>query len=86
MTVTDRLLTENDEPTSAKPDFSGFPTDPPVDLPGVLDRLAALQIIADQHPPRFAEDGLACFNYLYHEITDEVWQQIQLGGDRKSVV
>ena len=82
MTVTDRLLTENIEPTSQKPDFGDYPTDPPVDVPGVLVRLEALQAIFEQHPPRYAEDGLACFNYLYREITTEVWEQIQRGGFR----
>ena len=83
--LTDRLLTEN-EPTSPNlgnlADFADFPTEPPVDVPGVLARLEALQAIADRHPPRFAEDGLACFNYLYREITTEVWEQIQAGGFR----
>ncbi|HEX4247267.1 MAG TPA: DUF5995 family protein [Pseudonocardia sp.] len=82
MTVTDRLLSESDEPSGPTPDFSNYPTEPPVDVPGVLVRLGAIQAIAERQPPRFAEDGLACFNYLYREITTEVWEQIQLGGFR----
>jgi len=48
----------------------------------VLARLDALQVIAEQQPPRFGEDGLACFNHLYREITAEVWERIQSNGFR----
>jgi hypothetical protein len=38
-------------------------SEPPVDAPGVLERLRGLQTIAKKHPPRCDDDGLACFNY-----------------------
>jgi hypothetical protein len=50
---------------------------PPDDVPGVLLRLEAIQVLADQRHPRYAEDGLACFNYLYHKITAEVWRRLR---------
>ena len=78
MTVTDQRHTGSNEPRGAGAvGLLTFPSDPPVDLPGVLARLDALQIIAEQQPPRFGEDGLACFNHLYREITAEVWERIQ---------
>ena len=77
MTVTDQRQTGNDGPRVGSVPLLTMPGDPPVDVPGVLARLDALQDIAEQHPPRYGEDGLACFNYLYREITTEVWEQIQ---------
>jgi len=77
MTVTDQRQTGSDEPSGPSVELPTIPSDPPVDVPGVLARLDALQSIAEQHPPRYGEDGLACFNYLYREITTEVWDRIQ---------
>jgi hypothetical protein len=48
----------------------------PEDVPGVLSVLEALQVIAELRAPRLQEDGLACFNYLYREITREVRKRI----------
>ena len=49
---------------------------PAEDVPGVLERLDRLQELAGSGP-RGAEDGLACFNHLYREITDEVLTQLE---------
>jgi hypothetical protein len=40
-------------------------------IPEVLRRLASTQIAAEKHP-RARHDGLACFNYLYTVITNQV--------------
>jgi hypothetical protein len=48
----------------------------PQDVPGVVSVLEALQVIAELRAPRLEEDGLACFNYLYREITREVRKRI----------
>lgn len=48
---------------------------PPEDLPGVLERLERLQELVEAGPGG-AEDGLACFNHLYREITREVLAQL----------
>jgi hypothetical protein len=49
----------------------------PDDVPGVLRMMKAIQRHAEQQHPRYTEDGLACFNYLYHEITTEVWERLR---------
>lgn len=49
---------------------------PPEDVPGVLDRLDRLQELAESGPAG-AEDGLACFNHLYREITGEVFTHLE---------
>ena len=51
----------------------------PETVPEVLELQSKLQAIADQRPPRKQADGLACFNYLYHVITQEVWDRLELG-------
>ncbi|MDN5914058.1 MAG: DUF5995 family protein [Pseudonocardia sp.] len=48
---------------------------PPEDVPGVLERLDRLQELAESGP-RGTDDGLACFNHLYREITREVLAQL----------
>jgi hypothetical protein len=53
---------------------------PPTDVHGVVDRLKAVQAIAEANPPRDKTDGLACFNYLYTLITSDVLEQIQAGN------
>lgn len=59
------------------PYASQEPSDTPRDVPEVLDRLGALQKEADARAPRFAEDGLACFNYLYTRITEDVLAYVE---------
>ena len=47
----------------------------PDDVPGVVDRLRRLQPVLESGP-RGAEDGLACFNFLYEKITSDVLEQL----------
>lgn len=53
---------------------------PPEDVAGVVRCLDRLQVLAEGGP-RGADDGLACFNHLYREITREVLDQLT-AGDR----
>jgi hypothetical protein len=53
---------------------------PPVDtIPGVIERLAAIQSWLEEHAPRRRHDGIACFNFLYHVITQRVLEWIEDG-------
>ena len=45
----------------------------------VLKLQDELQDLVDRWPPREQADGLACFNYLYRIITQEVWDRLELG-------
>jgi hypothetical protein len=45
---------------------------PPDDIAGVLIRLTRVQEILDSLPPTPAASRVACFNSLYHTITDRV--------------
>jgi hypothetical protein len=51
----------------------------PTTVPEVLDRLDGLQALAER-APRGQADGLACFNYLYRVITQEVQDRLTEGG------
>lgn len=48
---------------------------PPEDVRGVLDRLDRLQELTESGP-RGADDGLACFNHLYRQVTREVLDRL----------
>lgn len=43
----------------------------------VVAHLKARQIQADQEPPLYAKSGVACFNYLYTIITDNVLRCVE---------
>ncbi len=48
----------------------------PEDVAGVVDLLRRLQPLLESGP-RGAEDGVACFNFLYEKITSEVLEQLE---------
>jgi hypothetical protein len=64
----------------------------PKTVPGVRQRLARIQaeIVSDATADRVTapaaadapedSDGIGCFNYLYHDITSRVYDQLQAGG------
>ena len=59
--------------------------DNPVTLPAVgtvadaITRLEAIQAYVVAHSPRGANDGVACFNYLYLQVTRDVLDKITTG-------
>jgi hypothetical protein len=46
----------------------------------VVERLEAVQQNAETREPRYHEDGVACFNYLYAMVTRDVRDKLQQGG------
>lgn len=55
-------------------------TGPPVgSVEDVIERLAEIQSYAEAHEARGQHDGVACFTYLYHQITTRVLEGIQSG-------
>ncbi len=48
-------------------------------IPEVLDRLGAIQSHVEDHAPLGAGDGVACFNFLYRVITDNVFTKVGTG-------
>lgn len=52
----------------------------PHSIADVVDRLEAVQQNAESQAPRFKEDGIASFNYLYTIITKDVQEKLQQGG------
>jgi Family of unknown function (DUF5995) len=60
--------------TSSGPDRSS-----PSTLPEVIACLDAIQAQAVEVDNRGEHDGLACFNYLYRRITEEVLREVEAG-------
>jgi hypothetical protein len=52
----------------------------PSSVAEVVDRLKAVQTVAETNPPLGRSDGLACFNYLYTLITSDVLEKIDGGN------
>ncbi len=51
--------------------------EPPVaTVPEVLDRMEAIQRHVERHEPRGPLDGVACFNFLYRVITDNIFRKL----------
>lgn len=48
----------------------------PSTVPAVIDRLAAIQTYVEANTKGGARDGVACFNFLYHQITCRVLEWI----------
>jgi hypothetical protein len=46
-------------------------------IPEVLDRLSSIQEHLHRTAPLGKHDGVACFNYLYRIITQDVWKRVQ---------
>src|SRR6266542_1952264 len=56
---------------------SPYAAGPVTTVPEVIARLEELQSYAEGHERRGQHDGVACFSYLYHVITNRVWEGIQ---------
>jgi hypothetical protein len=58
---------------------SPFGLPPVATVPEAIGRMASIQTWVEANAPRRQHDGIACFNFLYHVITNRVLEWIERG-------
>jgi len=59
--------------------ISPFSKPTPTTVPGVVDHLASIQTWVEANAQGGKHDGVACFNFLYHQVTTRVREWIDTG-------